>query len=332
MLAQAQTLGHKIGLSAACGVLGVPRSSFYRHHQPRPEPNPRPQPAWALSVAEKDQVHQILNSPRFVDMPPRQVYATLLDEGTYLCHWRTMYRILHSHQEVKERRHQRQHPPRTKPRLQSTGPNQLWSWDITHLRGPHKHQSYYLYVIVDVYSRFVVGWLLAEVERAELAHTLIHTTCQRQGIQPQQLGLHSDRGAAMQAQTIAQLLDKLKISQTFTRPYTPNDNPYSEAHFKTLKYRPHYPQFFPDLSHARAWCQDFFQWYNFEHYHSALQLLTPASVHYEHASDILAQRQLTLAQAYQAHPQRFRRGQPALHSLPDSVWINPPQNDELAEF
>lgn len=327
MISRATQLAATIGVTRACEVLGVPRSSFYRARQPTAAPAPRPTPARALTPAERDAVRQLLNSERFVDQAPRQVYATLLDEELYLCHWRTMYRILASHQEVKERRNQRQHPPAVKPELETTRPRQLWSWDITKLKGPTKWQHYYLYVILDVYSRFVVGWLLAEAESAELAEILITTTCQREGIRPEQLGLHSDRGPAMQSKTIAQLLIDLAVAQTFARPYTPNDNAYSEAQFKTFKYRPGFPEHFGSLAEARAWVQAFMQWYNYQHYHSALGLLTPAMVHHDQAQQVQTQRQQVLAAAYQAHPERFVGGQPSIADLPASVWINRPSEE-----
>ena len=278
MIETAETLGKTIGVSAACQLLGVPRSSLYRARQPKASPAPRPSPPWALTPEEREEVRQLLNSDRFVDEAPRQVYATLLDDEEYLCHWRTMYRVLDAHQEVKERRDQRQHPPAAKPHLEATGPRQLWSWDITKLKGPAKWHYYYLYVILDVYSRYVVGWLIAECESAELAKVLITTTCQREEIEPEQLGLHSDRGPAMKSKTVGQLLKDLEVAQTFARPYTPNDNAYSEAQFKTLKYRPGFPDHFASLAEARAWAQAFFRWYNDEHYHSGLSLLTPAVV------------------------------------------------------
>ena len=328
MIENATVLAKTSGVSAACELLGVPRSSFYRAQQAKTPPAPRPTPARALSEGERNEVRQVLNSVRFVDQPPRQVYATLLDEDVYLCHWRTMYRILDSHQEVKERRNQRQHPPAVTPRLETTGPNQLWSWDITKLKGPAKGQHYYLYLILDVYSRFVVGWLLATAKSADLAETLITTTCQRQGIQPEQLGLHSDRGPAMQAKTIAQLLSDLTVAQTFSRPYTPNDNAYSEAQFKTLKYRPGFPAYFASFASARTWVQAFIQWYNYEHYHSALGLLTPAVVHHGQAQYVQNQRQQVLTLAYQSHPERFVSGQPAVSELAPSVWINRPHTND----
>ena len=327
MIATAESLATTLGVSAACEVVGVPRSSFYRTRQPKIIPAPRPSPARALTPTETEAVRQVLNSERFVDQAPRQVYATLLDEDTYLCHWRTMYRILEAHQEVKERRNQRQHPPVVKPQLEATGPRQLWSWDITKLKGLAKWHHYYLYVILDVYSRFVVGWLLAEAESAELAEILITTTCQREGIQPEQLGLHSDRGPAMQSKTVAQLLIDLEVAQTFARPYTPNDNAYSEAQFKTFKYRPGFPERFGSLAEARAWVQAFMQWYNYQHYHSALSLLTPAMVHHGQAQQVQTQRQQVLAAAYQAYPDRFVGGQPSVAALPASVWINRPPEE-----
>lgn len=328
MIQAVESLTTTIGVSSACELVGVPRSSLYRTRQPQTPPIPRPTPARALTSAERNEVRHLLNSDRFVDQTPRQVYATLLDEETYLCHWRTMYRILEAHQEVKERRSQRRHPPVAKPQLETTGPRQLWSWDITKLKGPAKWQHYYLYVILDVYSRFVVGWLLAEAESAELAKILITATCQREGIQPEQLGLHSDRGPAMQSKTIAQLLIDLEVAQTFARPYTPNDNAYSEAQFKTFKYRPGFPERFASLVEARAWVQVFVYWYNYQHYHSALGLLTPAVVHHGQAQQIQTQRQQVLAAAYQTHPERFVRGQPTVVELPTSVWINrPPPSD-----
>jgi putative transposase len=324
MISNATQLSTTLGVSRACEVMGVPRSSFYRAQQSQAEPKTRPTSSRALTPTERAHVRQVLNSERFVDQSPRQVYATLLDEGLYLCHWRTMYHILQEHQEVNERRNQRQHPPAPTPHLEATGPNQLWSWDITKLNGPAKRHLFYLYVILDVYSRFVVGWLLAEAESAELAEQLISTTCRRQGIEPEQLGLHSDRGPAMQAKTIAQLLADLEVAQTFARPYTPNDNAYSEAQFKTFKYRPAFPDRFGSLAEARTWVQTFMRWYNYEHYHSALALLTPATVHHGLARPVLAQRQQVLATAYQTHPERFVGGPPTVAQLPTSVWLNKP--------
>jgi putative transposase len=317
-------LSECVGVSAACRALGVPRSSFYRARQPKRDPKPRPTPERALQPEEKEQVLQVLNSEPFQDSAPREVYATLLDQGTYLCSWRTMYRILNERQLVCERRNQLRHPNYTKPELLATAPNQLWSWDITKLRGPAKWTYYYLYVILDVYSRYVPGWLIAECESANLAKQLIAETCAKQGIVPDQLTLHADRGSAMKSKSVALLLADLGVTKTHSRPYVSDDNPYSEAQFKTMKYRPAYPERFGSLQDARAWARPFFHWYNHQHHHSGLALLTPATVHYGQAQAVLERRQETLQAAYAAHPERFVRGVPKPPSLPTEVWINKP--------
>jgi putative transposase len=265
-----------------------------------------------------------LHSERFVDSAPRQVYASLLDEGHYLCSWRTMYRILAEHGETQERRNQLLHPAYAKPELLATAPNQLWSWDITKLLGPAKWTHFYLYVILDVFSRYVVSWLVAERETASLAETLIAKTCAKQAIRRDQLTLHADRGSSMRSKPVALLLSDLGVTKTHTRPYTSNDNPYSEAHFKTLKYRPDYPARFGSLCDARGWSQDFFAWYNNDHYHTGLHLMTPAMVHYGLADTIRDQRNQVLQAAYAAHPERFVRGAPTVPDLPREVWINQP--------
>jgi len=273
-------------------------------------------------------VRQVLNSERFQDSVPRQVYATLLDEGEYLCHWRTMYRILDEHGEVRERRNQLQHPVYTKPELLARGPNQLWSWDITKLKGPAKWTYYYLYVILDVFSRYVVGWMVAEREAASLAEKLIAQTCVKQGIEPSQLTLHADRGPSMRTKSVAQLLADLGVTKTHSRPYTANDNPYSESQFKTMKYRPDFPERFDSLADARSWAREFFGWYNHDHRHSGLGLMTPATVHHGQAETVRQQRQQVLLAAYAAHPERFVRGVPVPPELPNEVWINKPQADD----
>jgi putative transposase len=324
MLCMAEELADTVGVSAACRVLGVPRSSLYRARQPKPAPSPRPTPRRALDEEEKAEVRAILNSERFCDAAPREVYATLLDEGEYYCHWRTMYRILEEHDEVHERRNQRRHPVSIKPELRATGPNELWSWDITHLRGP-KGIHYYLYVILDVFSRFVPGWMIAERELAGLAEQLIAETCAKQGILRDELVLHSDRGSAMRSKTVAQLLMDLGVAKSHSRPYTPTDNPYSESQFKTMKYRPEYPERFNERQEARDWARRFFHWYNHEHHHSGLGLMTPAAVHYGLAEEIYEQRRQVLMAAYAAHPERFVDGKPAPPRWPAEVWINRPR-------
>jgi putative transposase len=321
----ANQLSERIGVSAACQSLGVPRSSFYRARQPKRAPKPRPTPERALKPEEKEQVRQVLNSERFQDCAPRQVYATLLDEGSYLCSWRTLYRILDEHQEVRERRNQLRHPQYTKPELLATGPNQLWSWDITKLKGPAKWTYYYLYTILDVFSRYGVGWLIAELESASLAKQLIAESCAKQGIEPDQLILHADRGSSMTSKTVALFLADLGVTKTHSRPYVSNDNPYSEAQFKTMKYRPDFPGRFGSIQDARAWARPFFQWYNHEHHHTGLGLMTPVTVHYGQAQAVIEQRRQVLQAAYAAHPERFVRGAPRPPSLPTEVWINKPQ-------
>jgi putative transposase len=277
-----------------------------------------------LSGEERDQVRAMLNSERFMDLPPRQVYAALLDEDRYLCHWRTMYRILAAHGEVRERRRLRQHPVYRKPELLATAPNQVWSWDITTLRGPVKWSGYKLYTVLDIFSRYVVGWMIAEVESSELARQLIAESARKQGIQPDQLTLHADNGSPMTGKPLAQLLVDLGVTRSHSRPHTSDDNPFSEAHFKTLKYRPDYPDRFDSIQHSRQWARGFFGWYNDEFYHSGLNLLTPASVHYGQAEAIRQQRQAVLVAAYAQCPQRFVRGVPVVRGTPDAVWINPP--------
>jgi putative transposase len=329
MMASVTELSRTVGVSAACQALQVPRCQYYRARDPfRPGPVPsavRPSPPRALTEDEREQVRTLLDSDRFQDLAPREVYATDLDDGHYLCSWRTMYRILADCHEIHERRNQAQHPAYVKPQLVATGPNQLWSWDITKLLGPAKWLFYYLYVILDVFSRYVVGWMLAECESAELADQLITSACAKEGIVPGQLTPHADRGAVMTSQSLAQLVAKLGVIQSHSRPHVSDDNPYSEAQFKTMKYRPDYPARFGSAPDARRWAHDFFTWYNQEHYHSALGLLTPAIVHSGQASNVLSQRQAVLQAAYTAHPERFVNGPPTAEPPPPAVWINRPQ-------
>jgi len=323
-----EDLATAVGVAEACRVLGVPRSSHYRARRPSealsPAPHARPVPARALSAEERISVREVLNSARFQDCAPRQVYATLLDETIYLCSWRTMYRILAAADEVRERRDQLRHPTYAKPELLATQARELWSWDITKLKGPSKWTYYYLYVILDVFSRYVVGFLISERETAELAEAFIAETCAKEGIGPDQLTLHADRGSAMTSKSVAQLLSDLGITKTHSRPHVSNDNPYSESQFKTLKYRADFPAQFGSLADARAWARPFFHWYNHVHHHSGLGLLTPATVHYGQAAEAIAARQEVLLAAYQAHPERFVRGTPKPPVLPAAVWINPP--------
>jgi putative transposase len=270
-------------------------------------------------------VLEVLHAPRFVDQAPAQVYAQLLDEQRFLCSERTMYRILAAHQEVRERRAQLRHPPYAAPELLATAPNQLWSWDITKLLGPAKWTYFYLYVILDVFSRYVVGWMVACEESATLARKLIAHTCQRQGISPGSLTLHADRGSSMTSKSVALLLSDLGVTKTHSRPHVSNDNPFSEAQFKTLKYRPDFPKRFGSLVDARGHCHVFFPWYNTAHRHSGIGLLTPHEVHYGLADQRVASRAAVLAAAHAAHPERFVAGLPHPPARPTAVWINKPQ-------
>ena len=323
-----ETLAPEVGTAAACRAMGVSRASLYRRRNPSRDAScvrpTRGQPR-ALDEAERRRVLDLLHSPRFVDRAPAAVHAALLDEGQYLCSIRTMYRLLHDAHEVRERRNQLRHPNYKKPELLATGPNQVWSWDITKLLGPAKWTYYHLYVILDIYSRYTVGWMLASRENADLAKRLIRDSIEKQNVEPDQLTIHSDRGPAMKSHTVAQLMATLGVTKSHSRPHVSNDNPFSESQFKTFKYRPGFPERFGSQEDARAFCQEFFPWYNDEHYHSGLGMLTPASVHYGHAEDILTRRSKTLDAAYAAHPERFTGKRPRPLSLPEAVWINPPE-------
>ena len=332
----ADNLATKVGAVRACQVLGVPRASLYRHRAgvQKPEQTPlkhRPLPTRALTEHERTEVLDVLNSERFQDASPRQVWAKLLDEGTYLCSWRSMYRILNAHDQVRERRNQLRHPTYQKPELLAQDPNQLWSWDITKLRGPVKWTYFYLYVLLDIFSRFVVGWMVARQESATLAQELIQQSCQNQEVDPEQLTIHSDRGGPMTAKSLALLLSDLGVTKSHARPHVPNDNPYSEAQFKTMKYRPDYPDRFGAVEDGRVWARAFFDWYNFEHHHTGLGLMTPAMVHYGQAPQVQQARQQVLQAAYAAHPERFVRGLPAAPTLPEAVWINKPKIQDVAQ-
>jgi len=328
MMAAVETLAHNVGARRACKTLGVCRATLYRRRAMRivsaPVPHGRPSPPRALSIEERLSVVDALHSPRFIDKAPHEVYATLLDEGSYLCSIRTMYRILDQHGEVKERRNQLSHPPYQKPELLATGPNQVWSWDITKLLGPVKWSYYYLYVILDIFSRYVVGWMVAPCESARLAKRLIEQTCKKQLIQPGQLTVHADRGSSMKSKPVAFLLADLGVTKTHSRPHTSDDNPYSEAQFKTLKYRPDFPARFGCIEDARSFSQGFFPWYNKEHHHVGISLLTPEMVHYGRAQQVLQARETVLRAAYDIHPERFVRKVPTPLPLPAAAWINPP--------
>jgi putative transposase len=320
----------RLGVAALCMALALARATFYRRRRAKVQGCRLASPR-ALSSIEREQVLEVLHEPRFVDLAPSEVYATLLDEGTYLCSERTMYRVLAANREARERRNQLRHPAYAAPQLLATVPNQLWSWDITKLLGPTKWTYFYLYVILDVFSRYVVGWMVADGESAALAKRLIEEACQRQGIEPNQLTLHADRGSSMISKPVAFLLADLGVTKTHSRPHVSDDNPFSEAHFKTLKYRPDFPDRFGCIEDARAFCADFFRWYNTEHHHSGLGLLTPHDVHYGLAATRRDQRAVVLAAAHQAHPERFLHGLPVPPALPTAVWINKPVSSSSSQ-
>jgi putative transposase len=314
-----------LGVVATCAALGVSRATFHRRrgevYGPRRR---RPGPPRKLRVEERRAVLDVLHEPRFIDLAPAEVHATLLDESRYLCSPRTMHRILAENAEVRERRDQVRRPAYAAPELLATGPRQLWSWDITKLLGPRKWTYFYLYVLLDVFSRYVVGWMLAHAESKALAKKLMETTCEREGIVPGQLTIHADRGGPMISQPVAHLFAHLGVTKTHSRPHVSNDNPFSEAQFKTLKYRPDFPDRFGSYEHAHGHSGDFFDWYNCEHHHSGLAMLTPYDVHHGLASRRLAERAAVLTAAYERHPERFPHGRPQLPALPKEVWINKP--------
>ena len=314
-----------MGISAACRGLGVARATFARWQAPALQTcAPRRKSPRALSPGECDTVLSVLHSDRFVDRAPAEIVATLLDEGTWLCSVRTMYRILKEHGEVRERRDQLRHPSYAAPELLATGPNQVWSWDITKLRGPVKWTYFHLYAILDIFSRHTVGWMVAPRESTALAKKLIGETCARQEIAPGELTIHADRGSSMKSKPLALFLADLGVTKSHSRPHVSDDNPYSESQFKTLKYRPTYPDRFGSIEDARAWCRAFFSWYNTEHRHSGIGMLTPEDVHYGRAPEVLAARAVVLKAAYAAHPERFVLRAPGPGPLPTAVWINPP--------
>ncbi len=322
-----------VGTRPACRALGASPATVDPRRRP-PEPRsarPRPTPERALTEPERQQVLEVLHSERFVDVSPEETWATLLDEGTYLCSTRTMYRILAArHGGVRDRRAQLTHPPYAKPELLAQRPNELWSWDVSKLKGPAKWTYYYLYVILDVFSRYIVGWTVQYRETGQLAKTLIEQATEQQQITPKILTLHADRGGPMRSKPVAFLLADLGVTKTHSRPYTSSDNPYSESNFKTLKYRHEYPERFDDIDHARAHCRAFVDWYNHAHRHSGIGLMTPAAVHHGHATHLRATRASVLDDAYQRHPERFVRKPPAPPKLPTAAWINKPADTKEA--
>jgi len=314
----------------ACEAVDLARASYYRAKPSTDATEPTRRSHRRLSEDERQSVLDVLTSERFCDKSVRQVWAELIDDGTYYCSVRTMYRILVENEAVRERRDQRRHPEYTRPELLATGPNELWSWDITKLKGPHKWTYYYLYVLMDVWSRKVVGWLLAQRESSTLAVELIRQSCRREGISENQLTVHADRGSSMRSKPVAFLLADLGVTKTHSRPYTSTDNPYSEAGFKTLKYQPEFPERFGSLEDACAFLRHYFDWYNNEHRHSSLGLVTPMQRHHGADKVVYEKRQEVMAAFYEKYPERFVKGMPRPPELPGEVWINKPDQERKA--
>lgn len=320
----------QIGLVAACTALAMNRSFVYRErardrHSASPAPRVRPRPPLALSIAEQQLLLGVLDSERFVDAAPATIFATLLDEGRYHGSVRTMYRLLAANDQTRERRNQRVHPSYSKPELLAVRPNEVWSWDISKIKGPVRWSHYHLYVIIDIFSRYVVGWMIAERESAELAEQLIADTVAKHDILPGTLTLHADRGTSMRSKPVAALLVDLQVTKTHSRPHVSDDNPYSESQFKTLKYRPDFPERFGSIQDARAHCQQFFRWYNSVHRHSGIGLMSPEAMHYGRAEALTQQRTSTLQAAFLANPLRFKGIEPQPPAVPTAAWINPPK-------
>jgi transposase InsO family protein len=327
----ALTPGGGLG-TAACAAFGVSRASVHRRRARLGRlpvlPTSRPKPQRSLTARQRLIVLDLLRMPHFVDLAPAEIYARLLDQGTYHCSIRTMYRILNENGEVRDRRRQARHPVYTKPELLADSPNQVWSWDITKLMGPAKWTYFYLYVILDIFSRRAVGWCVADSESASLFKVLFEDALTKQAIPAGQLTLHADRGPSMKAKATALLLADLGVTKSHSRPYTSNDNPFSESHFKTLKYQPQFPKSFGCIEDAKAFCRRFFDWYNQDHHHFGLGLMTPDQVHYGQTDAVYAARQETLDRAYMENPERFVRQKPKPPAKPTAAWINPPKLPE----
>ena len=352
-----------VGERKACAQIGYPRANFQRHYElvvaePAAEPAsepiaelksaPRPtrqqrryqarQLQWhearerrryasslALSAAERQTLLDAVHEPRFVDRSVPHIYAALLDEKRYVGSISTIYRALRDAGEVGERRDQATRPAHVKPELCAFEPGRVWAWDITKLHGPQKWTYYYLYVIIDIYSRYVVGWMVADRESSALAKLLLRETIAKEGVDPTKLTVHADRGSSMKSKPVAFLLADLGVTKSHSRPRVSNDNPHIESHFKTLKFHPDFPKTFLNIVEARAFCRPFFGWYNSEHRHSGIALLTPADVHHGRAAARIAQRQRVLNQAYAAHPERFVRHKPRPPQLQPAAYINRPE-------
>ncbi len=320
-------------LAATCAALGVSRATVHRQRfrlrASLMPPRPRPKPVRALTAPQRQEVLNLLHAPRFADQAPAEIYAILLDEGVYHCSIRTMYRLLDGNGEIRERRRQLRHPAYRKPELIALRPNEVWSWDITKLKGPTKWSYFYLYVILDIFSRRVVGWCVADAETATLFGPLFDDAVAKHNVPPGQLTLHADRGGPMTAKATALLLADLGVTRSHNRPHTSNDNPFSESHFKTLKYQPRFPKSFGCIEDARSFCRPFFDWYNRDHHHAGIGLMTPDQVHYGQTDAVHAARQVTLATAFHENPERFVNKPPAPPDKPTAAWINPPTPKRL---
>jgi putative transposase len=330
------TLGAVVGIERACDALSLPRATYYRSvAEPQPAAPPVETPPVetlsqqkhprALTAEQKQRILEACASERFIDCAPAHIHAALLDAGEYIGSVRTIYRVLSEDAPLRDRRNQRRHPKRSAPELVATGPNRVWSWDITKLKGPHRGASYHLYVIIDIYSRYVVGWCVQEREHEAIARELIAETCRRQQIGPDELVIHADRGSSMRSKCVSELLSDLQVTRSHSRPYCSNDNPYSESQFKTLKYSSDFPDRFGSLEDARRFCREFFEWYNMEHRHSGIAMLTPSVLHHGEADTVLARRDAILAEAYAKHPERFVKGVPTAQRPPSEAWINKPK-------
>ena len=321
------------GVRRACEALCVSRAHYYRLvNKPSTDKLCKVEPKGlrgrpcSLSLEEQERVLNELNSDRFADYAPRHVWAKLLDEGVYLCSWRTMYRLLNKHDAIKERRNIRRHPQYVRPEHSATGPNQVWTWDITYLKGSVRGEYYYLYVVIDIYSRLVVGWFIANCESGEYGARVLEQSYHKQNVKPWQLIVHSDRGAPMKSTCLQKLLNKLDVSQSYSRPRVSNDNPYSESGFKTMKYHMTFPSNFESMEEAKEFCKTYFRWYNNEHYHTGIALFTPAQVHYGDIDSLVQQRQATLDAEFQKNPGRFRNRRVIAKYPEKIVWINKPVN------
>lgn len=318
----------------SCYFLGVSRSTYYSWTGKRVKDSEKIRKLYTadhvITPSVRQEILSMMTKEKYMDNTPYEIFYNELDEGNYYCSVRTLYRILEENDLVRERRRGHQQSNYSKPELLAESPNEVWSWDITKLKGPRKWQFYYLYVILDIFSRYVVGWLIAQAERSELAKDLIEISCERQNIINEQLTIHSDRGAPMTSLTVNQLLDNLNVKKSLSRPRVSNDNPYSESQFKTLKYRPEFPDRFGSIQDAREYCREFFKWYNEDHYHSGLNYLTPYSVHYGEADNLVKQRQNTMIDVYKRCPERFRNGVPKISGIPEKVWINKPEKNNNA--